>query len=838
MKAYARRYPGAGLRGGRNSAGVTSRPCGRAFAAVLLASLVFLTAGPVAAQSLFDRPSSSGLSGGSSEVDARVIADTTAIEASRPFRLGVHFDIQPDWHIYWRYAGEVGIPTSIEWSLPEGFTVGDLQWPNPHAIEDPSTGLSSYGWDGELVLFATVTPPEDLDASAEYVFEAKSSWLACKIQCVPGSSEDSLTLSAGPASPSEDAGLIERFAGQVPVAADAAGVPLTAEFDPAEARIVPGESLNQRLVLEAEEPWLLRLRSPEPISQYYPEAVASFFPDTTRDLKTSHPALAPVGEAAPTGDGIAAYDSLALDWELDAYEDAPAGPVTLRPALTLPLVNGETGETRTFFVALERTVDIAPGPTVADAAAAPEGKPESEAAAKPEESGSGFAFTVRREGAERSLALVLIFALLGGMLLNVMPCVLPVLSLKVMGFVNQARESPRRVLTAGLVFALGVYVSFLALALVVVALKVAGAQVGWGFQLQEPRFVVLISAVIFAFGLSLFGVFSVELPGMAATTLQGAASKGGHGGDFMNGVLATVLATPCTAPLLGPALGFAFSQPPVMIVAFFLVIATGLALPYVLLAARPGWLRFVPKPGPWMERFKQFMGVLLMGTVVWLLSVLGSQAGAEAIVAAAWFLLAVGVACWAIGWGFELSGTPSKRTISIVAALALVGFGYFLFPERQLSALGADGGTPPPVEVTSGEKAGDREAEGIDWKPFSVEAVNALVAENKTVFVDFTADWCLTCKVNERTALSNDRVIDAFREYEVEALVADYTRRQPEITKILNDFGRAGVPMYIIFPAGRPEDYILLPEVLTPSLVIEKLEEASRPAAVADAGNR
>lgn len=804
---------------------------GSALLRLLALALVALMPGPSPAQtpgqSLFERSPSGGALAGGTQVEARVVADTVAIEPGKPFRLGVAFEIQPEWHIYWRYAGEVGIPTSVEWTLPEGFEAGDLQWPNPRAIDDPATGLNSYGWDDELVLFATVTPPVELDSAGEYLFQANSSWLACKVQCVPGASEDSLTLPAGAVSSSEDAALIERFASRVPVSLEDARTPVSARFDSGTASIAPGGTLDQRLVLEAADPWMFRLQSPED--------VAGFFPDATRDLKTTHPTPEPGGAESHEAGGVEAWPSLSLQWDLEAFDDAAPGAATLRPALTLPLINTATGESRTAFVQLEREIEIADALPVAVAESGEESGSSLPAVDTPGEGDSGFSFAVRRDGAERSLALVLVFALLGGMLLNVMPCVLPVLSLKVLGFVNQARESPRRVLVSGLVFALGVYVSFLALALVVVGLKVAGSQVGWGFQLQEPRFVVVISAVIFAFGLSLFGVFSVELPGMAATNLQGATAKGGHGGDFMNGILATTLATPCTAPLLGPALGFAFSQPPVMIVAFFLVIATGLALPYVMLAARPGWLRFVPRPGPWMERFKQFMGVLLMGTVVWLLSVLGSQAGGDAIVAAAWFLLAVGVACWAIGWGFDLSSTGPRRSISIAVALVLLGVGYFMFPERHLRKLAAQGGVPPAGTVSAVEAA-KSDPDGIVWKPFSTEAVNALVAQDKTVFVDFTADWCLTCKVNERTVLSTDRVAEAFREFEVEALLADYTRRQPEITKILNQFGRAGVPMYLIFPAGRPEEFILLPEILTPSLVIEKLEEASRPKAMADAG--
>jgi thiol:disulfide interchange protein len=275
--------------------------------------------------------------------------------------------------------------------------------------------------------------------------------------------------------------------------------------------------------------------------------------------------------------------------------------------------------------------------------------------------------------------MLLLFAVIGGLILNIMPCVLPVLSIKVLGFVNQAGEDPKRVFRLGLVFAAGVYVSFLILASLVVGVQLAGASVGWGFQLQEPRFLIVVSAVILAFALSLLGVFTIELPGAVGGSLSGAAGREGPAGAFFNGVLATVLATPCTAPLLGPALGFAFSQPPAMVFLFFVFIATGLALPYVLLAANPGWLRFVPKAGPWMERFKQSMSFLLFATVIWLLWVLGKQTGYEGVISALIFLLAVGIACWVLGLGLEYGVRRERRTMAIAMAAALMAGGYLLF---------------------------------------------------------------------------------------------------------------------------------------------------------------
>jgi thiol:disulfide interchange protein/DsbC/DsbD-like thiol-disulfide interchange protein len=792
---------------------------------IILALLtgLMLMAGPVAAQSLFEQGVSLG-GAAAQQVTTKLVSDTTAVEAGRSFRLGVRFELMPGWHIYWRYPGEVGLPTQVQWKVPEGFEVGELQWPNPKYIPDPATGLDSYGWEGEVFLFVTVTPPDTLAEGTALAFGAESSWLACEVQCIPGSASDRLELAAGTAQASEHAELFQRHLAKAAVSLAEAPLPLSATFEPEIAAVRAGEAIDQTVRVESGAPWRL-LRVSE-------GREATLYPDATRDLLTRTPKL-----AVESGEAEAGNTSLTFEWTLEAAASAQGGEVTLRPALGLYALNPETGETTDVNVYLERPVRVDAAVEVAGVAEEGDSK---EAVAVPVaraegESPVGFAFSIQTDEPRRSLAMLLFFALVGGLILNVMPCVLPVLSIKVLGFVNQAREEPKRVLRLGLVFAAGVYVSFLILAALVVGVQLAGASVGWGFQLQEPRFVIIVSGVIVAFALSLLGVFTIDLPGAAGGTLEGAARREGPGGAFFNGVLATVLATPCTAPLLGPALGFAFSQPPAMVFLFFAFIATGLALPYVLLAANPGWLRFVPKPGMWMERFKQSMSFLLFATAIWLMWVLGKQTGYEGVISALIFLLLVGIACWVLGLGFDLGAKRGRRPLALVIAVALVVAGYFFFPERQIrlfnviAAEEASAGTMP----TPGAHVG---ANGIVWQPFSVERVNALAAEGKTIFVDFTADWCLTCKVNERTVLSTEAVAEAFRKHGVEALLADYTRRQPEITAILQSFGRAGVPMYVIFPAGRPEEVMLLPEVLTTGLVIEKIAEAAGERRIAGTG--
>ena len=440
-------------------------------------------------------------------------------------------------------------------------------------------------------------------------------------------------------------------------------------------------------------------------------------------------------------------------------------------------------------------------------------------------------FSSERAGAQTPLALYLLFALIGGMLLNIMPCVLPVIALKIFGIVKMAGDEPRRVKRLGWMFSLGILASFLALALLVIILQLAGQQVGWGFQFQEPLFVIAMCAVVFAFGLSLFGVFEIQLPGSAVAGVSAMISRQDGGGkgytaSFFEGVFATILATPCTAPFLGSALGFAFAQPAAVILLIFSTVALGMALPYLVLTMQPKWLKYVPRPGQWMVSVKQFMGFLMMATLLWLLYVLGKQLGMEAVIWTGAFLLAVGIACWMVGRFATLTASKGRSLLTWAGALVIVVLGYFIFLESILNV----------HEVIAGQSSGGTTAvtsspEGIQWQPFTLETLEGKLREDRPVFVDFTADWCLTCKVNERTVLADEDVIAKFRELGVIAVKADWTNRNPDITRLLAKFGRSGVPLYVVFPPGRPEEAIVLPEVITEGIVLEALDRASgRPA--------
>jgi thiol:disulfide interchange protein DsbD len=400
----------------------------------------------------------------------------------------------------------------------------------------------------------------------------------------------------------------------------------------------------------------------------------------------------------------------------------------------------------------------------------------------------------------------LLFGFLGGFILNLMPCVLPVISLKIFGFIQHAGQSRGRILRSGLAFIAGIFAWFIGLALLLIVLKSLGREITWAFQFTNPYFVLFMSAVVLVFALNLFGVFEISLPQSANRGLLGWTAREGDAGSFFQGVFATVLATPCTAPFLGTALGFAFTQSGWIILVMFLAIAAGMGSPYLLLSAQPAWLRLLPKPGPWMERVKQLMGFFLLATLLFLLWVIGAERGVEAIIWTASFLLALSVACWMKGAFIVPAASPTTRLVSGVLVLVLtIGSGFYF------------GAKFKATKIASGEipLAGD-------WRPFTPERLQSELAQGHTVFVDFTAAWCLTCKFNEATVLESNAVREAFQRRGIIKFKADWTNADPAITKILKQFGRPGVPLYVLYPAGKAP--IVFPELLTQSIILDKLE--------------
>ena len=422
---------------------------------------------------------------------------------------------------------------------------------------------------------------------------------------------------------------------------------------------------------------------------------------------------------------------------------------------------------------------------------------------------------VKVSSAPSSLGLgVLIAALfsgfLGGLILNLMPCVLPVISLKLFSFIAQAGESPARIFRHGVAFAAGIFTWFLGLGILVIALKSGGSQVTWGaFQFQNQLFVVGLSVLVFLFALNLFGVFEITLPGSATTSLDQAAARGGYSGSFFQGLFATLLATPCTAPFLGSALGFAFGQSALVILAMFTAVALGMSLPYLLLSARPGWRSWIPKPGLWMERLKQFMGFPLLATNLWLLWVLQNQRGELAMMTMLLLLLLLGFCAWIYG----AAGGRFRIPILLLALLLAIS---------SLIVLGKRIGQSASLSATHSSTISENQ--DISWIPYSQSALDALLAQGKPVFLDFTASWCLTCQFNERTAINVPAVRKVMKEQGITAMKGDWTNADPAITAALKSFGRVGVPLAVFYPAGKNSAPAVLPELLTEKIVLDYLK--------------
>lgn len=414
--------------------------------------------------------------------------------------------------------------------------------------------------------------------------------------------------------------------------------------------------------------------------------------------------------------------------------------------------------------------------------------------------------------APQGLLTLFFFGFVGGAILNLMPCVLPVISLKIFGFVQQAGQSRAKILRSGLAFTAGIFAWFIFLGLVLIALKSAGHQISWAPQFTNPYFVFGMSVLVFVFALNLLGVFEITLPQGATRGILGAADQQGDAGSFFQGVFATLLATPCTAPFLGTALGFALAQSGIIIMAMFLSIAAGMAFPYILLSAQPAWLKFLPEPGPWMTQVKQVMGFLLLATLIFLLYVIGAQRGLDGLIWTCAFLLVVSVVCWMKGAFLVPSASTRTRVLAMIVMIAaLAGGGAYFIGDKFRSSKAAT-------------LASDQDGE---WQPFTAERLQSELQQGHPVFVDFTAAWCLNCKFNEAHVLENAEVRKAFQQHGVTKLKADWTNGDPVITKFLQQFGRVGVPFYVLYP-GNSGEPIVFPELLTKNIVLEKLEGVSR----------
>ena len=667
---------------------------------------------------------------------------------------GVDLKMDPGWHTYWKNPGAAGLATKIEWQLPPGVTAGEIQWPLPEKL--PPVEVTTYGYDDEVVLLVPLKLAADLKPGP-LDLKAKVSWLECKAACIPGNGNVEATLNiSDQTKASADAALIESWKSKVPQ---------TNGFYQFQAWWENVTNDDTRSFIMSN--W--RGGADKNIKF----ASVDFFPNTSDNF-----------EVQAATEIISAYSAdICLRKAVKKFSGD--WPKEISGVLVLQMSNSREG----FEVKMPVSDQAPAGETMS--------------AQSPPESGTGFQpVQAGKMPAPLSQPLwkMLLYAFIGGLILNIMPCVLPVIALKILGFVGESRSDPRHVRKLGLVYALGVLVSFLALAAIVIGVKAAGHRAGWGMQFGSPVFVVCLTTLVTLVALNLFGVFEVTLGGRALDAAGGLASKHGAAGAFFNGLLTTVLATSCTAPVLATALGFAFRETAPVILMMFLAVGVGLAAPYVVLSWNPAWLKFLPKPGAWMEKFKIAMGFPMLATAVWLFLLAAGNFDKSRTLWFGLFLVALGLAAWI--WGeFVQRGTKCRGLARIVSILLAVGIGTYAFCQ-----------TPDQIE----------------WHSWSTAAVAKAQAAGRPVFVDFTADWCVNCQVNKKTSIEIPSVRAKLKSMNAVALLGDYTRFPDNITTELNRFSRAGVPLVLVYPRDPAAPPIVLPEILTPGIVLDALDRAAR----------
>ena len=676
--------------------------------------------------------------------------------------VGLYFKLESGWHVYWKNSGDAGEPPRLKWTLPQGITAGPLQFPVPKRL--PLGPLMDFGYEDE-VLFPLHLTVAKAAAAGPTVLHAKIDWLVCRGSCIPEKTELEIArpIGAGNGTVQPDQGIWARLADRLP------------QQPPATLKIgfVPTATGFRLTVVTGRK-----------------ETEASFFPATPDIL--SNPAPQTI---TPTATGFT------LDLQKD--ENLAANPKALDGLLTLS--NG-----RAYELSVRAGV-----PRLAETAPAESVRPENSTAIGPANSANSP--TPATPGLFQAAGL----AFLGGLVLNLMPCVFPVLFIKGLSLVQSGSEKRHKLRVHGFVYTAGILFSFWLLVAALLGLRSAGAHLGWGFQFQSPIFLCLMATLLFFLGLSLAGQFEI---GLTLTSAGGSlAAKQGYTGSFFTGVLAVIVATPCTAPFMGAALGYALSQTAAVTFAVFTALALGLAAPYVLLTLQPAWTRILPRPGPWMEVLKQAVSIPIFGTVIWLAWVIANAYGAAVLAALLVSFLLLAIAGWFLGrW-------PAKRWSTAVAVLI-----FFCVVTISVAA---------PNQLSEGNVTLSRQdVQALSnlpsmhqaWQPWSAEAVQKYQSRSRPVFVDFTASWCLSCQVNERVALSKPEVQKAFADANVVLMRADWTRYDESITRTLNSFGRGGVPTYALYVPGEPEPRIL-PEVLTPGIVTNAIAQLPHASAQTEA---
>ena len=689
------------------------------------------------------------------------IGQTPEAAAAQPVWVGLQITHAPEWHTYWKNAGDSGMPTELQWTLPPGVMAGDIAWPLPKKI--PIGHLANYGYEGTVLLPVPliITPEYKPGVLADALdVKLKATWLVCRKECIPQDGEFALKIPLRSSTALNGAAFDAALKSQPADVAGAHQVALKDDGKRLAVRVagLPADVRGQPLEL---------------------------FPESPGVVVT---AATPAKPGEPVG-----ARSWSQHWDGDVWTaDVPVSPerADSPEKMTLVLVAGERGWRAE-----------APVAGAWPALALPAGvSPALEAALKANANAGANAPPPAAPTAVPATTFVwaLLGALIGGLVLNLMPCVFPVLAIKVLGFTQHA-DDRRAHRTSGLAYTAGVVLSFLALGALMLALRAAGQQLGWGFQLQSPAVVAALTVLFTVIGLNLAGVF--EFGSFLPSRLATMEARNPVANSFLTGMLAVAVASPCTAPFMGASLGLAVGLPAVQALLIFAAIGLGMALPYLAASWWPAVARLLPKPGAWMDTFKKFMAFPMFGTAVWLLWVLGQQTGIDGAGALLALLVVLALVLWALG----LTG----RTRIVLASFSIAA-GAFL-----ASAIG-------PNVIKMAEAATPvAETPGARWQPWSAERVQTALGAGQPVFVDFTAAWCVTCQYNKKTTLASAEVLSAMDAAKVQTFRADWTRRDAAITAELQKLGRSGVPVYVLQAPGQAP--VVFSEILSVTEVKDAL---------------
>ena len=639
-----------------------------------------------------------------------LLSDTYIIQPEENFLVGVKFELEKDWHTYWKNPGDAGEGATIEWILPEGLEASRILWPGPERI--PVEPLMTFGYNNEVVLLTELSAGQDL--TFPLTIQANVSWFTCKDICIPQEGVVDLVINKGNALPSRESKEIRSYFDRVPT-------PFIQNY-----RV---EQLDNKYFLQAD------------INEGKHFKSMCFFPNEY---------------------GLTSYtDEQVYEKNLNSFIlELEASKANLNLEKFEGIIEASNDEGNFYF-------EIS------------------------------YPLVNKTSDKSQSIILLVVFAFIGGLILNIMPCVFPILSIKILRFVEHSENSSTQTYKFGLFYALGVILSFLLIAIALLALKASGENIGWGFQLQYPLVISILFYLFIALGYMFMS--NIVLGSQLGQLSLAAQVKNESLESFLTGVLAVVVASPCTAPFMGSAVGFALLQPSINSIFIFLSLGIGFALPYLVLSIKPSLLSFLPKPGAWMETFKQFMAFPMWASALWLLWVLSGQVDLDTVILVLIGGLLVSLSLW-------LTEKNTSERVSIkwlvrFTAISILIISFLILPTSYSY----------------------KNSENPEDLVYSEDLLDEFRDRNELIFLNFTADWCITCKVNERVALNSGEVKDLIKRKNIKYIEADWTRKNEAIARKLEEFGRSGVPLYLLYPSEG--DPIILPEILTEDILLKYLNE-------------